>query len=159
MQFSSATEMQTSKFTSVFQNISYKMYTKSFGDVFIIFSILSTPLLLSKFCTFFPIFPKIIISFPQVHLTANGSNFLQPFSVALWSKVPTKGNSSTMVESSDYKKQPHQDKKFRFRTFEHGATITVQKTWCVIRTTVKVPLQNFRLWCDQMPLLRGPFKK
>ncbi len=55
MQFSGAMELKIKKF---FQNIFYKIYTKSVGDFFIIFSVLSAPLLSSKCCIFFLIFPN-----------------------------------------------------------------------------------------------------
>ncbi len=42
MQFSCTTELRTLKYTSVFQNILCKIYTKSLGDVFIMFSVLTS---------------------------------------------------------------------------------------------------------------------
>ncbi len=64
MQLGSATELRTKKF---FQNSFYKIHTKSVGDFFIIFSVLSTLLLPSKCRTFSQIF-LIIMTFSQVYL-------------------------------------------------------------------------------------------
>ncbi len=62
MQLSSATQLCIQKF---FQNIFYKIYTKSTGDVLIIFSVLSVPFLSSKYCIFSPIFPNYYEFFPS----------------------------------------------------------------------------------------------